>query len=77
VSSEFIRFEKKEIDKQLTHNHTDGGGLQTGNLESEALTLEGVAAVEASIKSMMKTYVQCSAAIVLDSWNEINRYAFS
>lgn len=30
---------------------------------------------EANIKSTMQSFVSCSAGIVLDAWNESNRYA--
>lgn len=70
TASEFVRSERKELQRQ---QQLDREGFEMSKLESEALSLEGQAAVEASIKSMMKTFVQCSAAIILDRWNESNR----
>lgn len=75
VASEFVRSERKELQRQLSQQHLGRDDSEMERLESEALTLEGIAAVEANIKSSMKTYVQCSAVIVLDSWNESNRYS--
>ncbi|KAI5070089.1 hypothetical protein GOP47_0014432 [Adiantum capillus-veneris] len=73
VASEFIRLERKELQRQHSQKQLGRDDMEMEKLESEALTLEGIAAVEANIKSSMKTYVQCSAVIVLDSWNESNR----
>eukprot|EP00250_Pteridium_aquilinum_P014737 c22167_g1_i1 orf=670-4797(-) len=73
VASEFVRSERKELQRQLSQQHLGREDAEMEKLESEALTLEGIAAVDANIKSSMKTYVQCSAVIILDSWNESNR----
>ncbi|KAH7432487.1 hypothetical protein KP509_07G024700 [Ceratopteris richardii] len=73
VASEYIRLERKESQRQHSQQQSRKEDADMERLESEALTLEGIAAVEANIKSSLKTYVQCSAVIVLDTWNESNR----
>eukprot|EP00249_Psilotum_nudum_P015741 c25499_g1_i2 orf=223-4398(+) len=73
VASELARSEHKEFKRQVSQQQSDNTTFGPGKLHAEVLSSEGTALAEANIKLMMKTFVQCSATIVLSGWNENNR----
>ncbi|KAG0470469.1 hypothetical protein HPP92_017169 [Vanilla planifolia] len=65
AGSEFIRLERAEQQRQsLSNGHV-------GEMVEPEMLSRGL--VEASIKSAMQLFVKCSAAIILESLNDINR----
>ncbi|KAJ7555822.1 hypothetical protein O6H91_05G056100 [Diphasiastrum complanatum] len=74
VASEFVRFERKELQRQFFAQHDPNRSIELGGPEGDLSDAEGIGTVQTNIKAMMKTFVQCAATIALESWNETNRY---
>lgn len=66
AGSECVRLER-EYQQRKSFSNGHAGDM----FDSE---LPGRLSAEASIKSTMQLFVKFSAAIILDSWNETNRY---
>lgn len=65
AGSEFIRLEREEQQRQsLSNGHAS---------EVSELEMHSRVSVEANIKSAIHLYIKCSAAIILDTWNDSNR----
>lgn len=66
AGSECVRLEREyQRRKSLSNGHAND------MFDSE---IQSRLSAEASIKSTMQLFVKFSAAIILDSWNETNRY---
>eukprot|EP01018_Ginkgo_biloba_P029851 Gb_16727 [translate_table: standard] len=74
AASEFVRAERKELQRQiLSQQQSNGNGIELKELETEVHNLEGFMSVEKNIKTSMKVFIKCSAAIILESWSDNNR----
>lgn len=66
AGSEYVRLEREHQQRKSFSN-----GHASETLDSE---MQSRLSAEASIKSTMQLFVKFSAAIILDSWSETNRY---
>lgn len=65
AGSEFVRLERQNQQRESSNGHV--GEMSDSDIQSQM-------SAQASIKSTMQFFVKFSAAIVLDSWSETNRY---
>ncbi|CAM6099238.1 unnamed protein product [Calypogeia fissa] len=75
AASELVRSEQSEIQRLVAQGQqTAGRSLQEAvNSAPEAKSPEGKAAIDSNIKGSMRTFVQCSSAIMFEGLSDSNR----